>query len=85
MAFTERFLEVPVIFSFSDGEKHEGEVVEKYENGIEMINPFDISSYSPDGELVNLYMKNSRMLCITMTFNEFEAKLNLHAEGQLKK
>ncbi len=83
MSFTDRFLEMPVLFSFVENEGSEN--IEKYENGIEMINPFDISSYSPDGELVNLYMKNSRMLCITMTFNEFEAKLNLHAEGQLKK
>ncbi len=82
--FTDRFMELPVVYSFIN-DKHSENPSEEFEEGIEMINPFDISSYSPDGETVNVFMKNSRVLSSVMTIKEFEAKLNLHAEGQLKK
>ena len=82
--FTDRFMELPVVYTIINDVSGE-EPSEVFEEGIEMIYPFDISSYSPDGDTVNVFMKNSRMLSSTMSFNEFEAKLNLHVDGQIKK
>jgi hypothetical protein len=85
MAFTDRFLEIPVIIRYILDDGNSEQPIDEIEETIELILPLDISSFLPEGELTNICMKSGRTITTTLNFNEFQERVNKHFDDQSRK